>query len=106
MVRPLDALFDGWANFRSLTEAARRAVRGKRGSWAPAAFMVNLERECLRLERQLQDGSWWPGGYVTFRVTDTSLIPRMTPSGTLTRAVVPLLLGSTGTVMRIVCGIF
>lgn len=70
MARRAEGLFDGWANFRALTEAARRAVRGKREKWAPAAFLANLEGDCLRLERELQDGTWRPGGYVTFRVTD------------------------------------
>lgn len=45
------------------------AVRGKRGQWVPAAFVANLERECLRLEDELRSGDWRPGSYVTFRVS-------------------------------------
>ncbi len=47
-----------------------RAICGKRRKPGAAAFMGNLERELLRLERELLDGSWRPGGFVTFRVED------------------------------------
>ena len=36
----------------------------------PAAFLANLETEVLRLERELQAGTWQPGGYVSFEVHD------------------------------------
>jgi len=45
-------------------QAARRAIRGKRGKPGAAAFMAGLETEVLRLERQLQAGTWRPGRYV------------------------------------------
>ncbi len=70
VARRPDNLFDQWAAFAPLCAAARRAVRGKRGQWVPAAFVANLERECLRLEHELRSGAWRPGGYVTFRVRD------------------------------------
>jgi RNA-directed DNA polymerase len=63
-------LFERVARFDALVAAARRAVAGKRKKPAAAAFMANLETECLRLERELQRDSWRPGGYVTIRVTD------------------------------------
>ncbi|MFN0298738.1 MAG: reverse transcriptase domain-containing protein [Burkholderiales bacterium] len=75
MPRKVDDLYDRIVNFHSLREAALRAVRGKRRKPAPAAFMANLEREVLRLERELSTGTWKPGGYVTFRVEDPK--PRM-----------------------------
>ena len=70
VARPAENLFDTWATFGALCEAARRAVRGKRSNWVPAAFVANMERECLRLEHELRSGAWQPGGYVTFRVSD------------------------------------
>jgi RNA-directed DNA polymerase len=75
MRRPADDLFDGIARFDALVRAARHAVRGKRRKPSGAAFMANLENECLRLERELRAGTWRPGGYVTIRVRDPK--PRM-----------------------------
>jgi retron-type reverse transcriptase len=40
-----------------------------------AAFLANLEREVLRLERELLDGSWRPGPYTVIEVRDPK--PRM-----------------------------
>ena len=70
MPRKADELFSHIANFRALHEAAMRAIRGKRSKPGAAAFMANLERELLRLERVLLDGTWRPGRFTTFRVTD------------------------------------
>ncbi len=67
---PSDALFGSIASFRALRAAAKEAVRGKRRKPGAAAFMANLEKELLRLERQLRDGSYRPGGYTTFVVKD------------------------------------
>jgi RNA-directed DNA polymerase len=65
-----DDLFDGIADFCALKAAASRAVRGKRKKPGAAAFFANLEREVLRLERELQDGTYRPGRYVEIRVRD------------------------------------
>ena len=70
MPRKADDLFSRIANFRALHEAAMRAIRGKRSKPGAAAFMANLERELLRLERELLEGTWKPGRFTTFRVTD------------------------------------
>ena len=70
-----DHLFDGIADFRALTAAARRAVTGKRRKPGPAAFMANLETEALRLERELHEGTYWPGRYTVIDVRDPK--PRM-----------------------------
>lgn len=70
MPRRHDALFERVASFRALHEAARAAVRGKRRKPGAAAFMANLEHELLRLESELRDGSYRPGGYTTFLVRD------------------------------------
>ncbi len=65
-----DDLFSQIANFQALRRAARLAVLGKRKKPGACAFMANFEREILRLERQLQDGTYRPGRYVTIRVMD------------------------------------
>jgi len=31
-----------------------------------ARFALNLEKELLRLQRELQEGSYWPGAYRQF----------------------------------------
>jgi len=67
---PAADLFGGIAGFGALVAAARRAAKGKRRKPGAAAFLANLEHECLRLERELRAGTWRPGGYVTIRVID------------------------------------
>ncbi len=54
-------LFAHIANFQALYDAAKRAVRGKRKKPGAATFMANLEKELLRLERELLDGNWRSG---------------------------------------------
>lgn len=65
-----DDLFPAIANFRALTEAALRAARGKRRKPGVATFLAGLERNVLRLERALLDGSWRPGEYTVIEVND------------------------------------
>jgi retron-type reverse transcriptase len=67
MPRRHDHLFGQIATFRALHDAARRAIVGKRRK---AAFMANLERELLRLERELNDGSYRTGRYLEIIVRD------------------------------------
>jgi RNA-directed DNA polymerase len=70
MPRRHDALFERIANFQALNAAAKRAVTGKRRKPGAAAFFANLERELLRLEAQLQDGSYRTGRYLELVVRD------------------------------------
>jgi len=70
MPRRSDGLFDSIASFRALHAAALEAVKSKRRKPGAAAFMANLEKELLRLERELRDGNYRPGGYTTFTVKD------------------------------------
>lgn len=65
-----DNLFGEIATFRALHRAAKRAVVGKRKKPGASAFFANLERELLRLERELRDGSYRPGRYVEIEVHD------------------------------------
>ena len=59
-----DDLFGRIASFQALRTAARKAIKGKRKKPGAARFMANFEPEVLRLERDLRDGSYRPGGYV------------------------------------------
>ena len=68
--RRAENLFDRIARFDALCAAALRAAAGKRRVPGPAAFLANQETEVLRLERELQAGTWQPGGYVSFEVHD------------------------------------
>lgn len=70
MPRKADDLFGRIANFQALIEAAMRAARGKRKKPGASAFLANLEREVLRLERALLAGSWRPGRYVVIDLLD------------------------------------
>ena len=63
-------LFGGIATFPALSAAAERAALGKRGKPGVAAFLANREKEVLRLERELQNGSYRPGRYKTIEIFD------------------------------------
>jgi retron-type reverse transcriptase len=63
-------LFAGIASFPALRIAAGEAIKGKRKKPGAAAFMANCERELLRLERELNDGSYQPGSYVEILVRE------------------------------------
>jgi len=63
-------LFDEIAAYGNLVAAARRAARGKRSSAAVALFLRDLEPEVLALERELTAGTYRPGRYRTFIITD------------------------------------
>lgn len=70
MPRRHSDLFGDIAAFGPLRAAALRAVRGKRRKAGGAAFMANLEKQLLRLERELQSGAWQPGRYKVIEVRD------------------------------------
>jgi RNA-directed DNA polymerase len=63
-------MFERIANFQALCEAAQRAAKGKRRKPGVAGFLANLERNVLRLERELVDGTWRPGNYTVIEVRD------------------------------------
>jgi retron-type reverse transcriptase len=68
--RRSDDLFGRIASFNALRIAAAKAVLGKRKKPGASAFYANRERELLRLERELRDGSYRPGRYVEILVRD------------------------------------
>ncbi len=57
-------------NFHNLWTAFSQARRGKRGLASVATFEYDLERQLLRLERELRDETYIPGGYTSFYITD------------------------------------
>lgn len=63
-------LFGGIATFPALMAAARRAVTGKRKKPGAASFFARLEPEVLRLERELNAGTWKPGRYLEIELFD------------------------------------
>ena len=63
-------LFESIASFQALYEASLRAARGKRAKPGAAAFLVNLEKNVLRLERELQAGVYRPGRYKKIEIFD------------------------------------
>ncbi|RMF01427.1 MAG: hypothetical protein D6773_10100 [Alphaproteobacteria bacterium] len=65
-----EGLFPRIANFQALHRAAKRAVKGKRRKPGASAFFANLERELLRLERELSARGYRPGRYVEIEVRD------------------------------------
>ena len=70
MPKKAHALFERIASFSAFPLAARSAARGKRASPGAAAFLANLEPEVLRLERVLLAGTYHPGPYKKFEITD------------------------------------
>lgn len=61
-------LFEQVVAFDNLVAAARRAVRGKTHRPAVGAFLVDLEPEVLKLERELRGGTYEPQPYRIFWV--------------------------------------
>jgi len=62
--------FERVANFAALVAAANRAARGHRRSLEVAEFMLNLEPEVFRIERELRAGTYGPRPYRTFAIRD------------------------------------
>lgn len=75
MARRESALFPRIADFQALREATLRAARGKRHKPRVAQFLASLETEVLRLQRELREESWQPGGYTEFIVRENK--PRL-----------------------------
>ena len=58
------------ASFPALVRAAQDASRGHRRSPEVADFLLEVEVNCLALERELLDGTYLPGPYHTFHSRD------------------------------------
>ncbi|NMG60866.1 RNA-directed DNA polymerase [Geitlerinema sp. P-1104] len=57
-------------DFENLLQAARQAQRGKRYRPNVLAFNHNLDQELLRLQAELIQQTYRPGGYRTFKIDD------------------------------------
>jgi retron-type reverse transcriptase len=63
-------LFEQVVSLENLFAAARKAMRGKRGKVPAAACFADLEKVVVDLRDELVSGSWRPGEYVYFMITD------------------------------------
>jgi retron-type reverse transcriptase len=68
--RSYNNLFPQIASFENLHAAWEAARRGKRRRRDVAAFELRLESELLRLERELQAGTYRPGRYRSFYIRE------------------------------------
>ncbi|MEB3203339.1 MAG: reverse transcriptase/maturase family protein [Candidatus Sericytochromatia bacterium] len=69
-MRPSDPTFGQVASFPALVAAARKAARTHMRSAEVAGFLLDLEPEVLRLERELVDGTYQPRPYRTFFIRE------------------------------------
>lgn len=69
-MKRVNHLYDQIADFSNLLRAFYKARKGKRKNANVAAFEVRLEWELLALKEELQSGSYRPGGYRTFIISD------------------------------------
>jgi RNA-directed DNA polymerase len=67
-MKRLGGIWPRVVSFENLLLAYRKARRGKGRSPDVARFALDLEKELLSLQRELQDGSYWPGAYRLFRI--------------------------------------
>ena len=67
-MRRTGRLWTQLVSFDNLLLAAERSAAGKRSRPAVAAWHWDLERNLCRLQRQLQQQTWQPGGYTEFYV--------------------------------------
>lgn len=65
-----DSLFDRLTGWENLVAAARKTRRGKRRCADCAGFELERERELLRLQDELRERTYRPGGYRTFYVRE------------------------------------
>ena len=63
-------LFDAVTTFENLLLASRLAQKGKRFKESTALFNLNLEKEILLLQKELQEMTYRPGGYRDFQIYD------------------------------------
>jgi hypothetical protein len=63
-------LYEQLCSFESLYEAYLRACKGKRKFEEIAAFERNLEPELFKIQEELRDHSYRPGGYYSFYRTE------------------------------------
>jgi len=67
-MRRLGGIWPQVLGFENLLLAYRKARRGKGRSPDVARFALDLEKELLELQRDLEDGTYWPGAYRLFQI--------------------------------------
>jgi hypothetical protein len=67
-MKRLGGIWPQVVSFENLLLAYRKARRGKGRSPDVARFALDLEKELLRLRRELEDGTYWPGAYRLFEI--------------------------------------
>jgi len=63
-------LFEQVSAFSNLLFASQKALKASGGSPEGQAFLYNLENELLNLKREMQNGSYKPGPYRYFNISD------------------------------------
>ena len=63
-------LFEKIISFDNLLEAARKAQKGKRFKTATARFNLELEKNLLKIQRELREGQYRHGAYHDFMIRD------------------------------------
>jgi retron-type reverse transcriptase len=69
-VKRIGGLFESIASFENLYRAYLRSRRGKKDRASIDRFGFDLEPELLRLRRELLEGTYHPGEFVTFTIHD------------------------------------
>jgi retron-type reverse transcriptase len=67
-MRRIGGIWPDVVSFENLLLAYRKARRGKGRSPDVARFALDLEKELLRLQRELEACTYWPGPYRLFRI--------------------------------------
>lgn len=67
-MRRVGNLFEKVVTFEQLYEASKTAFVGKKGKSNVARFYFDLERELIRLERDLVEGTYRPSPYGVFKI--------------------------------------
>ena len=70
MARSYDHLYPQLTSFENLYLAFRKAAKGKRGQPSVAVFEFNLEENLLLLQDELRAGTYRPGAYASFYISD------------------------------------
>ena len=69
-MKRLGGIWPQLVSFQNLLLAYRKARRGKRGRPGVAEFGLDLERELIALQRELENGEYKPGAYRLFMIYD------------------------------------
>lgn len=67
------SLFEKIVTFENLLLAAKKAMRGKKLKAPVAKFYFHLEKEVIRLERELSAGTYCPGPFHQFEIHEPKL---------------------------------